>query len=475
MSGGGRLLLPLTYGFSVRYALPTGLIGRLARRGDVVVGLPWPDPELERRLSELGAEVIELPDPELDYRYRVFRRRLALLRDRRLGSPTTRIRDARTRAALNDRRELVIHTMRRSQDRVGLALPGGARRVEAAEPAEVERGTNVAAFRDLLDRHDLGSVLSLTPYHDHDALLLWAARSTGRPSMTSVISFDNPTTRERLLVRSERMLVWNRFNADELVRSYPELSEEQIGVIGAPQFDLHHRPDLRVSRDEWCDRLGLPRDRPIILYGAGPASLVPGELELARRIDSAIGDRRIQGEPYLLVRRHPVDPPGTWAALAPELRHGTVVDPWTGGQATFRSWPSDDEIVVQMSSLAHAEVHVNVCSTMSLDGAVFDRPQVGPTFVPGASAAVRRQIRSFARQEHWRPIALSGGIAPARNEEELVHEIGTALHDPAERRSGRRRMVADILTFDDGRSTDRLVDEVVAAGLIAGDQSNSEQ
>ena len=117
-----------------------------------------------------------------------------------------------------------------------------------------------------------------------------------------------------------------------------------------------------------------------------------------------------------------------------------------------------------MSSLAHAAVHVNVCSSMTVDGAMFDRPQVGPMFVPGADARQARLVRDFYRQEHWQPIARSGGLAMAADERSLVSAIAEGLSDPLTRQAGRRRLVEDVLTFDDGRSASRVVAEVARLG-----------
>jgi hypothetical protein len=463
MPGPPRLLLPLTYGLSVRYALPTGLISDLSRRADVIVGLSWEDPELATEIGAAGAQVVALPDPVLSHEYRMFRRRLTALRDRRLSSPTTAVRTRRQREALPDRRALAIDQVRRWRDRALVATASGAAAAEAAESAEVEAGTNASEFRAFLDAHEIDAVLSLTPYHEADALLLWAARGTGRRDLTSVISFDNPTTRERLLVRSTPTLVWNRYNREELCRSYPDLAADDVVVTGAPQFDLHRRPELVMPRSMWSAEIGAGTDQPVILYGAGPVGQVPHEHRLVEMIDDAISSGSVAGRPYLLVRRHPADPPGSWDATAAKLRNGRVVDPWAHGPGAFRSWPSGDDIELQMSTLAHSDVHVNVCSSMSLDGAVFDRPQICPVFVPGAGESLRRRFESFYRQEHWQPLRRSGALSEAADEAALTSALTDSLRDPGRARAARRRMVADVLTFTDGESTRRVVDAVQAA------------
>ena len=456
------MLVAITYGFSVRYALPTGLLERLGRVCTPVVGLGWDDAELTDVLHDDGLEVVRLPEPRLEPAYRALRKRLQVLQHHRLRSPTTRIERA-YREQDYDGRTRTTATLRRWRDLWSVTRPGGAAAAESAEVDAVRTGTNVEEFATTLRDAEVDLVLCLTPYHDQDALLLWAARWAGIPSLTSIISFDNTTARERIAVRSERIVVWNRHNVDELHRGYPDLTGAQVGVIGAPQFDLHHRPELVVDETEWRSRLGLPADRPVVLYGAGPGFLVPGERELVRLLDDGIGAGRIPGDPYLLVRRHPGDAAEPWRALSDELRNGVVVDPWAAGSNPFRGWPSHDDLVDQMSSFAHAAVHVNVSSSMTLDGAVFDRPQVGPRFVPGADARAARQVRQLYDREHWWPITASGGLATADTPDELFAAVADGLSEPTARAAGRRRMVEDLLTFTDGASSGRLVDEVHAA------------
>lgn len=470
-SGGGDghrpvLVLPITYGLSVRYLVPTGILQALQASVDVVAAISWDDDALTEQLRGIVARVERLPQAELSHELRMYRQRLMVLHERRLNSPTTRIRRFRWNGRRSVRRRM-LYEARHLRNWAAVRAPGGAERIERLEADQFRRGSNQADFEELLRAVDADAVLSVIPYHDHDTLLLRAATSLGLPTVSAVISFDNPTSRGHLPVFSDRTLVWSQHNADQLTRSHPGLRAESVRVIGAPQFDLHRRPDLILDETTWRDLLDLPPDRPIILYGSGPSSLVPNEPELVRLIDQAIDEAAIPGRPFLLVRRHPVDPAATWAAASSEIRHGRVVDPWAPGSDPMRSWPTIDDLMIQMSSLAHAVVHVNVCSSMTIDGAMFDRPQIGPTFVPRVGRRAGRVVRDFYRQEHWEPIRRSGGLVTADTPDELIAAIRSALADPARDREARRALCEGVLTWPDGRSSARFVQEVADALGVA--------
>jgi len=312
----------------------------------------------------------------------------------------------------------------------------------------------------LLADAGIDMVLSVTPYHDQDGLLLRAADRADVTSVSAIISFDNPTTRARLIAPGASVPVWNRHNAAEMVRSYPELEPGRVQVVGAPQFDLHRRPDLVLDEARWREELDLPDGRPIILYGASPTQLIPDEDILFRSIDDLIGSGRLRDDPFLLVRRHPADV-GSPVPGGPDLAHGRIVEAWTTGTGSVASWPDDQELAMQMSSFAHCAVHVSICSSMCLDGAMFDRPQVGPEFIPGGDRRSRRRLALFYAQEHWTPIRRSGAVRATTDIGQLVAAINEGLEHPERRADERRRLLDDVLTFHDGTAARRLVDEVV--------------
>ncbi len=456
-----RVLIPLTYGLSVRYAVSTGLLESLREVVQPVAALGWRDSELSSALEEMGIESTVLPDALIGHEYRRVTRQLDLLHEIRLRSPTSRIRRRRWQPSMLDRRRYVI-ALRIFRDRVKVNLPGAEARLLRQADDRIGRCTNVSEFHKTLDRTDADAVLSFTPYHDQDALILLAAQRADLTTMVSIISFDNPTVRGRLPVNPGLVAVWNRQNAEQVLRSHPDLSPQRMEIVGAPQFDLHCQERLIEPEESWRHRLGLPDGRPVILYGAGPSRLVPDELRLVEVLDTAIGDERLPGNPHVLVRPHPADPDDVWGAHRGRFGNVTIGRPWSTADRPSRSWPTDEDLRVQMSSLAHSVVHVNVASSMTVDGAMFDRPQIAPKFLPGTNRAQLRRITDFYRQEHWQPIAASGGLVMAADASELIRAIHDALENPDVGRSGRRRLLEGVLTWPDGRSVGRLVGAVAS-------------
>lgn len=455
-----RLFVPITYPFSVRYLLHTGLLEALASHCDVVTGLTWSDPSLESELDTVCSEVVQLPRAEFSAEYKRLRRLLDFHYWRRLQSPSFAI-DRRRRLTLASPRSRALLRARQLRQTWQLSKTDAELRLNAAFAKLCRTGTNIDAFEGLLASKQIDAVLTPTPYHAAEEPLLVAASGRGLRLVTAIISFDNVTTRGWIPVLFDRYLVWNHYNRSELLRGYPQVNEQSIDVVGAPQFDFYYQPGRFWSETEWRERLGIERNRPVILFGAGPPQIVPNEPQYVAMLDDAIERKAIRDRPLLLVRRHPIDSPDRWADVVRSSRHVVYDDPWPIRGRPEQSAPDNDAIARLCSTLRHSSVHMSTSSTMTVDGAVVDRPQVSPAF--SLDRRFDRMIKELYIREHWLPIARSGAVDSAGGPQELASAVDRALAEPTTHAAERAAMVLDVTGFDDGRSTQRVVQSVLDA------------
>lgn len=458
-----RIVVPIVVQFSIRYAFRTGLLERMMEYAQPVVLLRWHDPELTAELERAGIEVHPLPEAECRVGYTRIKRQLDMWHLERLRSPSTAI-DARRL------RQLSPPTLRaRFRDaayKVNLAVPGKSAQLLRKVRKALGQHTNIEVFASLLRDIRAEGVLSLTPYFQHEQLLLYAAKQQELPLCASIISFDNITTRGWIPVIFDAYFLWNRYNEAELRRAYPEAESSKVEIVGAPQFDFYWDPSYVWPESQWRGRLGLPPDRPVILFGAGHFSIVPNEPDWLEQIDDAIEAKRIPGNSIILFRRHPNDPLDRWRSVLGRARHVVYDEPWLMGdrdQALTSIRRQDIEKLT--STLAHSVVHINASSTMTVDGAILDRPQIGPAYDDRPGGRYDRVVKELYLREHYLPITKSGGLAIVNSREEMLEAIRVAFDDPIRDTAGRKRMVREICTFDDGKCTER-VSEALRAFLI---------
>src|ERR1035438_2092813 len=116
--------------------------------------------------------------------------------------------------------------------------------------------------------------------HIHGAageLPLRVAKRMEIPTAGFIFSWDNLTSRSRVMVPYDYWLVWNEGMKRQLLSIYPRIQESNVFVTGTPQMDFHFRPELVMPREELAQRIGVDPQRPFILYTTGIDKHFPKE------------------------------------------------------------------------------------------------------------------------------------------------------------------------------------------------------
>jgi CDP-glycerol glycerophosphotransferase (TagB/SpsB family) len=119
-------------------------------------------------------------------------------------------------------------------------------------------------------------------------------------------------------------------------------------------------------------------------------------------------------------------------------------------------------------TLCHADVVVNVASTISIEACIFDTPVVNINFDgPGESPYVK-SARRYYSFTHYVNITSRHAVRVAASADELVNAVAAYLANPALDAAGRKQVVLDQCQFTDGRSAERVIqcvlDELGAVG-----------
>ena len=124
-----------------------------------------------------------------------------------------------------------------------------------------------------------------------------------------------------------------------------------------------------------------------------------------------------------------------------------------------------------VSSVAHADVCVNMASTMSLDAAVLDVPAVCVGFALARGSVEDRLAAACHATTHYAPIIESGAVRLAHSMDELLKETIAYARDRVRDAAERRRLVSQMCGPVDGRAAERVGHLIakLAGGLKAGE------
>jgi CDP-glycerol glycerophosphotransferase (TagB/SpsB family) len=302
--------------------------------------------------------------------------------------------------------------------------------------------------------------VTTSPFRFDEPAIMAAAKRQGIPTISFITSWDNLSTKNRMQFRSDAFLVWSQKMKDELLEYYPYARDVPIYIVGVPQFDVFYQPRFHVSRAEYCKRQGLDPARKIVLYALGSPNMIRehhGAIDMAGRV--ARGEL---GDVQLLVRPHPnfdkSDDIEALRHMSERVRVQTTAEP---NLATLARTQDPEMIRDWVNTFRHADVVVNLSSTVAVDAALFDKPVVNLDYDPEPGQPNGRLVKDINHcWTHFEPIASSGGVWLTSTPDETLAATKAYLADPSLHRERRRWVAEFVCGFVDGSNGRRMADAI---------------
>ena len=140
-------------------------------------------------------------------------------------------------------------------------------------------------------------LVSTGPFEFEQPVIFSPSKRLGIPTLAYIPSWDNVTTKNRMVFRYDGYIVWNERVKDELHFYYPQTKGKPVYVVGAPQFDIFRQDRFYMTREEFCLGQGLDPKLPMVLYAIGSPNFLQehhGAVRLAKRIaEGRLGDIQV--------------------------------------------------------------------------------------------------------------------------------------------------------------------------------------
>jgi hypothetical protein len=310
----------------------------------------------------------------------------------------------------------------------------------------------------LFDEHDPVLVVAANPgLVFSEVPLLRTARRRGVFSMAIDPSWDNFTNKLIPVRQVDRLVVWNEIMKAQAVGLHG-YRPAAIRVAGAPQFDPHFRAEARSTRDAFFARIGADPSRKLIALTTTPRSLYGHHDYVLRELASAAGRGEL-GQAQVLVRLHPRDEVGAYREFA-ATPHVIIEKPFRDTVTVADGLAIDVMPEHQRhlgDTLCHADVVVNVASTISVEACIFDTPVVNIGFDAPGEIPYVKSARRYYSFTHYVNVTSRDAVRVAASPAEMVSWVSRYLQDPSLDAAGRRQVVLDQCQFTDGRSSARVV------------------
>lgn len=305
-------------------------------------------------------------------------------------------------------------------------------------------------------------VSPLVDHHAHQTDYLRAASTLGIPTALLVTSWDNLTSKGRIRVVPDRVVVWNETQRAEAI-CYHGVDRTRLVLTGAQQFDRWFDRAPSSGREEFLRRFELPADRPFVLFTCSTRQGTPREAEpeYVRRWLTALrrsDDPTVRGV-SVLIRPHP-----------------TAVDRWNdvdlADLAPARLWNRDrplpiagDDRAEYFDALYHCAALVAINSTSMIEATIVDRP-VHTIAIPDF-ALMQHDLMHF----HYLRRPEGGFLRETNNFDEHARLLAEDIRDPDRDREVRRRFVNSFIRprGEDRLATDVLVEEMLSIPDVVPD------
>ena len=459
-----RVIVTISYSFSIRYLYRTGLLYMLRDFCEPVIILTWQQADLMAELQADNFEVHVIEEPARSAAYIDIRRRIDFWFDHfRLRGKYKKNQQNYLDQYLSFKSKL-LRNSRKWYNIVKFYNPLYTAGVFTKEQRLLQEDENYLRIKQQVLELHADAVFTVTPFHRQEDVLLRACEAAGLKMITAILSFDNITKRGWIPVNYHTYIVWNQENKAQLLGIYPQVKDRQVHLAGAPQFDFYFNERHLMPEEDWKIMTGLGNtNKNIILYAGGPQALFPQEPEYLKAIAAAIADGRIQNT-VILFRCHPIDNIERWKSALGNSPHVVFDASWTGSKNLGYANITEADIKKLCSTLAYTHVHINLCSTMTVDGSAYNKPQIGPAYQHTRKAS--NLLEQMYWQEHFVPVMQTGGLMLARSAGELIAHIIAALQNPAAYTHKNAAILQSIITYTDGRSTVRVA-SIIKQALVA--------
>jgi len=271
-----------------------------------------------------------------------------------------------------------------------------------------------------------------------------AAKQLNIETATAIFSWDN-LPKARLAVKTDMYLVWSQWMKDEMKDYYPEIPEDNVKLVGTPQFEFYLDKSRVISRQNFAEKYGLDLEKKWICFSGDDVSTSPYDQLFLRDVAESLNDKKDNLQ--IIFRRCPVDFSSRYDEVFNEYDDLIVsIDPiWniesqTGWVGYF---PKYEDIDMQINLSHHCNLVVNLGSTMALDFATYNKPCLYLDYNPSNDNNWSSKI--IYRFQHFRSMKNYDAVGWIKNKNEISEIVLKALSKPDDIATHRTIWMQDLV------------------------------
>lgn len=276
------------------------------------------------------------------------------------------------------------------------------------------------------------------------APLAYQAEQLNVKTVSFIFSWDNLASKGRMAANFNHYLTWSYLMKEELGSFYSSVKDENIQVVGTPQFEPYVIKRYEVTKDDFFKKYQLDVNKKTICFSCGDISTSKNDELYIEVIANAICDGRIPDVNFI-VRTSPAEDPVRFEKIVakhPQIKWN--YPKWNlsrqGHQETWsQRVPSIEDVKDLRAIIEYSDLNINMLSTMSLDFMQFDKPVINPVFGNENNGLYNDQ--RFLKYKHIEYVVDSKATSIVKSENDLIDMINLYLENSKLNSSFRKKLV----------------------------------
>jgi len=310
-------------------------------------------------------------------------------------------------------------------------------------------------FKSVFETYKPDLVFASHLYGWFDTNMLAEAKRTGAKTMGMPAGWDHldkyylPFHVNRLLAQSNGVR-----KAGMKFQSY---KPEEISVTGFPHFDFIASKSWAISRQDLLKEMNIPADAKIVLYVSG-SFYCPDEPEIIKEMATWAEKGTLKGNVHFIVRLYPG---GRNTKEFDERKFEPLTSIRRISFYRPEAWSDIKTTERLLNIMLHADVVIQVYTTMALEATVLGRPLLSTPFDGYEHRPNRRSMRRFEKFEHFQDVIKSGALLRAYSFDQLREYLNRYLEDPTYLAAERKQLRKDQCGPLDGKASRRVLEEIL--------------
>ncbi len=248
-----------------------------------------------------------------------------------------------------------------------------------------------------------------------------------------------------VIPKLDKLLVWNEFMKEEAIQKH-RYDPRNISIVGPLRCDFYRRQENKVNKEIFFEKHGLDCQRRLVTL-----AINRGDPETyCRIVDMLIKadqEKHLCCPIQIYVRLAPWSNPESFQRIK-EYNLVRVQASYNFGGGTL---VREEEIVETVNLLQHTDVLLSVLSTLILESAYFDTPNISLRFP---------EFQSLYERDFLRPLFETGGVAFVDDVPALLQAVNRYLADPQQDASGRIEIIQRLCHGGDSMVKKRVLAEI---------------